>query len=67
MSQTNLSKVQDNLRNLQQKKKLHDVRSAALSENIAKTRERIESQRRKMEEITLELTGKDIQLMLSQE
>jgi len=65
MSQTNLSKVQDNLRNLQQKKKLHDVRSAALGENIAKTREKIESQRKKMEEIALELTAKDIQLVLS--
>jgi len=66
MSQTNLSKVQDNLRNLQQKKRLHDARSATLGENIVKTREKIESQQKKMEEMALELTGEDVRLLLSQ-
>ena len=66
MFQSELAKVQDGLKNLQKKKELHDSRSAALDEKIKKTREKIESQRRELEKIALELTGKDIRVVLSQ-
>ncbi len=59
-----LTDVQDSLKNLQKKKELHDSRSAALDDSIRKTRERIESQRRKLETTASELTGKNIRLSL---
>lgn len=64
--QSKLSKVQDSLKDLQKKKELHDSTRAALDEKIEKTREKIESQRRTLEKIALELTGKDIRLVIPQ-
>lgn len=59
-----LTDVQVSLKNLQKKKELHDSRSAALDDATRKTRERIESQRKKLETTASELTGKNIRLSL---
>ncbi len=63
-SRNELAQIQKNLRNLQKRKELLGSREAVLERRMKETLEKIEDQKRELEEIVLELTNKKIQVSL---
>ncbi len=63
-SRNELAQLQKNLRDLQKRKKLLDSRGAVLERQIKETLEKIEDQKKELEKIVLELTNKNVQVLL---
>ncbi len=63
-SRNELAQLQKNLRDLQKRKKLRDSRGAVLERQIKETLEKIEDQKKELEKIVLELTNKNVQVLL---
>lgn len=63
-SRSELTQLQQGLKGLQKQKKLVDSRGAVLKSKIRKTLETVEEQRKELEKTILELTGKNVQIVL---
>ena len=59
-----LTQLQQDLKDLQKQKELVDSRSAVLKEKIETTVKKIEEQKKGLEKAVLELTGKNVQVVL---
>ena len=63
-SRNELAQLQKNLRDLQKRKELLDSRGAVLNRKIKETLEKIEDKKKELEKIVLELTNKNVQVLL---
>jgi len=63
-SRGELTQLQENLRDLEKQRELLDSRSAVLERTIKETLEKIENQKRELEKIVLELTNKNVRVLL---
>ena len=63
-SRNELAQLQKNLRDLQKRKELLDSRGAVLKRKIKEDIKKIEDQKKELEKIVLELTNKNVQVLL---
>jgi hypothetical protein len=63
-SRSELKQLQENLKELLKQKELVDSRGAVLESQITKTLEKIEEQKKELEKAIMELTNKNIQIVL---
>jgi len=63
-SRSEVTQLQEDLKDLQKQKELVDSRGAVLENKIGKTLEKIEEQKKELEKAILELTGKNVQVNL---
>jgi predicted nucleic acid-binding Zn-ribbon protein len=63
-SRDELAQLQENLRDLQKRKELIESRGAVLERRIKETLEKIEEQKKGLEKIVLDLTNKNVQVLL---
>lgn len=63
-SRDELAQLQENLRGLQKRKELIESRGAVLERRIKETLEKIEEQKKGLEKIVLDLTNKNVQVLL---
>jgi len=63
-SQSELTQLEENLKDLQKEKELLDSRDAVLERQIKETQKKIEDQKRELEKTVFELTNKNVQVLL---
>ena len=63
-SRSERANLQNNLKDLQRRKRLLETRDAALEKKIQETRRRIEEQKDELEEIVSEISSKNVQIVI---